>query len=55
MSTSTLPGFMRETSWLLTSLGVFAPGIRTEPITKSDSTTAFSISNMFDAMVLTFP
>ena len=35
MSTSTLPGFIRETRALLTSFGALAPGTSTEPITRS--------------------
>ncbi len=55
MSTSTLPGRMRETSSLLTSFGAFAPGTSTEPMTRSEATTAFSISKLFEAIVLMRP
>jgi hypothetical protein len=44
MSTSTAPVFIRETSSLLISLGAFAPGTRTAPMTRSASMTARSIS-----------
>ena len=37
MSTSTEPGFIRETSSLVTSLGALAPGISTAPMTRSAS------------------
>jgi hypothetical protein len=44
MSTRTLPGFIRDTSSLETSIGAFAPGTSTAPITRSASSTARSTS-----------
>ena len=46
MSTSTEPGFIRETSSLLTSLGAAAPGISTAPITMSASMTCCSMRQL---------
>ncbi len=46
MSTRTLPGFIRETSSLVTSFGALAPGMSTAPMTGSASTTAFSSSGV---------
>ena len=55
MSTSTLPGFILATSALLTSFGVCAPAISTEPITRSAPTSECSISKALLAMVLIRP
>ena len=55
MSTSTLPGFIRETSSLEISVGAFAPGTSTAPITRSASRTACSISYALDATVCRWP
>ena len=49
MSTSTEPGFIRETSSLETSLGAFAPGISTAPITMSASVTCCWIASLDEA------
>ena len=49
MSTSTEPGFIRETSSLVTSLGALAPGISTAPMTMSASVTCCSIASFDDA------
>ena len=46
---------MRETMSFVTSFGAFAPGISTEPMTRSESTTARSRSSGLDAAVLTRP
>ena len=51
MSTSTLPGIIRDTSSLEISVGALAPGTSTAPITRSASSTAFSISYAFEATV----
>ena len=53
MSTSTLPGFIRETSSLETSFGAAAPGISTAPITMSASITCCSIANREEAIPCT--
>jgi hypothetical protein len=44
MSTSTEPGFIRDTRSLETRVGAFAPGTSTAPITRSASMTARSTS-----------
>ena len=44
MSTSTAPGFIRDTSSSLMSFGALAPGTSTAPMTRSASMTARSIS-----------
>ena len=49
MSTSTEPGFIRDTSSLLTSVGAFAPGISTAPMTRSASVTCCSMASCEDA------
>jgi hypothetical protein len=39
----------------VTSFGAFAPATSTAPITRSASSTAFSISKAFDAIVSRWP
>ena len=51
MSTSTLPGFMAATMASVTSLGAFAPGISTEPMTRSASARTLDLSAL-DTTVL---
>jgi hypothetical protein len=55
MSTSTAPGFIFFTIAFVTSFGAFAPGIKTEPITRSASNTARSISKVLLAIVFSLP
>jgi len=55
ISTKTEPGFIFFTNSLLTSFGAFAPGIKTDPITKSASVTARFISKVLLARVLNLP
>jgi hypothetical protein len=51
MSTSTAPGFIASMTWRVTSLGALAPGISTEPITRSAVTVRSSTVWRFDINV----
>jgi hypothetical protein len=54
-STSTDPGFIRDTSSFDTSVGALPPGTSTAPITMSASRTALSTANELEARVLALP
>jgi hypothetical protein len=55
MSTKTAPGFIFLTSEFVTSFGALAPGIKTDPITRSASKTTRSISKALLAIVFSLP